>query len=417
MSPVRILFVGEVSSSHVQSWLRLLEGEEFEARGFQITGLQLPYGGELGCLTYLPLGWGRNDRPELLRRPHPVMRSALRAIGRFRPSLRAHHQYHWLAQIIRQWRPDIIQTLGLIPGGEFFYAARERYGLSSVACWVAQLRGGSDLTLTRADPIQGPRLAAVARSADALISDNMVNFDYLEALGARIAENRRLIVPGTGGIDVDALAAASTSRPSQRRLLLWPKAYTTPWAKALPVLEALRLAWSRIRPCRVVALAADQEIGDWVRLCPPSMREAIELHPRVEHGRVLDLMRQARVMLAPSLIDGTPNVMWEAMACGAVPVVSPLPTITQIVKEDENVLFARNLYPDELAHQLVRAMTDERLADSFAEANLRIVRERADRRWIKGSVTNFYRLVVSAGGRPPTVEGTPADRITQHPAP
>ena len=43
-------------------------------------------------------------------------------------------------------------------------------------------------------------------------------------------------------------------------------------------------------------------------------------------------MTRARVMLAPSLVDGTPNSMFEAMASGALPIVSPLETIRDEVK-------------------------------------------------------------------------------------
>ena len=48
---------------------------------------------------------------------------------------------------------------------------------------------------------------------------------------------------------------------------------------------------------------------------------------------------------------------------GAFPIVSPLETITNLIKQDENVLFARNLYPNEIADALIRAMMDDELVD------------------------------------------------------
>src|SRR5690348_1292777 len=38
----RILFVGEIHSSHARSWARMLEGAPFELRGYQCTRLYLP---------------------------------------------------------------------------------------------------------------------------------------------------------------------------------------------------------------------------------------------------------------------------------------------------------------------------------------------------------------------------------------
>ncbi len=109
-------------------------------------------------------------------------------------------------------------------------------------------------------------------------------------------------------------------------------------------------------------------------------------------------------MLAPSLIDGTPNTMFEAMACGALPVVSPLETIRGVVVDGENVLFARNLDPDEIAAALVTAMTDDALVTGCAAANLELVRRLADRATIGPRVVAFYEELAASGR--PSVAGT-----------
>jgi glycosyltransferase involved in cell wall biosynthesis len=99
-------------------------------------------------------------------------------------------------------------------------------------------------------------------------------------------------------------------------------------------------------------------------------------------------------MLAPALIDGVPNSMYEAMACGALPIVSPLETIVPVVKHEENVLFARNLYPNEIAEALVRAMTDDALVDAAAQRNIDLVGRIANRDLIRPRVIEFYEGLV-----------------------
>ena len=121
------------------------------------------------------------------------------------------------------------------------------------------------------------------------------------------------------------------------------------------------------------------------------MIDAIIIHARIPRDEVLAKMREARVMLAPSLIDGTPNTMWEAMACGALPIVSPLPTITPLIEADRNALFARNLYPDEICAQLVRAMSDDDLVERISDDNMAVVRRLADRAVVGPGVVAFYR--------------------------
>lgn len=112
-------------------------------------------------------------------------------------------------------------------------------------------------------------------------------------------------------------------------------------------------------------------------------------------------MANARVMMAPSLSDGIPNTMMEAMALGAAPLMSPLDTIVPVVQHERNVLFARNLYPDEIAEALVRLMSDDALVDQMAENNMVRIREMADRQRVKERALIFYEEVarLARGGR------------------
>jgi hypothetical protein len=87
--------------------------------------------------------------------------------------------------------------------------------------------------------------------------------------------------------------------------------------------------------------------------------------------------------------------MFEAMATGAFPVLSPLDTIRPLVRDESNVLFARNLYPDEIGQALVGAMTDDALVDSAAERNLALVHDLADRTTIRPRVVKLYETLAS----------------------
>ena len=57
---------------------------------------------------------------------------------------------------------------------------------------------------------------------------------------------------------------------------------------------------------------------------------------------------------------------------------------------EKNVLFARNLYPEEIAAQLLRAMTDDALVDNAANENRLLVKRTADRDQIRSRVVEFY---------------------------
>lgn len=368
---LRILFVGHAESSHTHSWIDLLANSGIDVRLFALpTGVPPP-------------GWA----------VYTYVTAPLQTNSAHRCVCDSGHSLHyWLATTIAEWRPHIVHTLGLEPAGRFYFDVANTYLLHPFVTWVLQLRGGSDLALAQFDEESFPKTEAILRAADQIITDNAVNVEIARRSG--IAVDRVFgagLVPGTGGIEVDALLQRWKGMPSERRAIVWPKAYNVTWSAALPVLEAIRLCWKDIQPCQIHMLAMSTDVRAWYRTLPGDIRASCHISDRIPREQALDLMSQARVMLAPSLVDGTPNAMFEAMASGAVPIVSPLDSISAIVSHRQNVLFARNLYPAEIAEALTLAMNDGDLVDRIARNNISRVRELADRDVIRVRMIQYYR--------------------------
>ena len=395
----RILFIGLGENSHTHSWIDLLEGARFNVRLFSMHTGSPP--DDWPVRTYVTNYHGprvRTNTRTPLYSANSVRRFVKRQVGRALgmsdvQSLAG----RWLAKILREWRPDIIHTLGIEQGGEFYLHVRRKFGLEKVGKWVLQTRGGSDLALTHLDPERRKQLIDILGSCDQLISDNEENFRIARELGVREEQLAPIApVPGTGGIDVESLQKKLQAPTSSRRVIVWPKAYDSAWGKMLPTFEALKLIWDRIQPCEIYMLSMTPESNMWFWSLPETIRRSCRPRERLARSEVLEIMPRARVMLAPALIDGVPNSLYEAMACGAFPIVSPLETILAVVKNEENVLFARNLYPDEISGALARAMTDDALVDAAAAKNLEVVRRIASRDLIRPRVIQFYeQLAVS----------------------
>jgi glycosyltransferase involved in cell wall biosynthesis len=390
----RILFVGPADSSHTHAWVDLLAGAELNVRLFALADGLPPDAWPVR--TYVSAPTNRRLDGRTRRRLYPAWRFARapkRAYARLVAGDRALEQ-RWLAHVIREWKPTIVHTLGLDPAGEFYFDARRQYGLEGIGRWIAQTRGGSDLALARFDDVRASRIASVMQAVDCLVSDNRVNFEIALEMGVRPQQLSPIgTVPGTGGVDIDDLRSYWSGPPSSRSVIVWPKAYECPWSKALPVLEALAHHWDRLPPCEIHLLATVPETRMWFHALPERVKQACHLDDRIPRDELLRLMGGARVMLAPSLVDGTPNSMFEAMATGAFPVLSPLDTIRPLLRDGCNVLFARNLYPDEIGDALARAMTDDALVDAAAERNLSLVRELADRSSIRPRVVSLYDMI------------------------
>jgi hypothetical protein len=387
----RILFVGHAESSHARSWIDLLADEPFNVRMFALPPGHPP--DDWGVRTYVsPHGRGSKNRD---RRKYDF--PWLPRVYRMSLSNRlfgspTELDCRRLASIISCWKPDIIHTFGLDPAGYFCYDVRRRFGLAKIGRWVLQFRGGSDLQLRRHDAEFRVKIRAVIGECDQLVSDNLVNYEYLREIGVSewlLAE--RETFPGTGGIAVGPISRHLSDRPSMRRAILLPKAYDSPWSLAMPVFEALHLCGPQLLPCEIYMLAMTRESRMWFHALPKELKDASTVLDRVPRNKVLELMLTARVMLSPSLVDGVPNVLYEAMACGAFPIVSPLETIVRLVEAERHVLFARNLYPEEIAAALTRAMTDDDLVNNAAQRNLELVSAVADRSIIRPRVVELYR--------------------------
>ena len=141
------------------------------------------------------------------------------------------------------------------------------------------------------------------------------------------AKKPTLVTPGNGGVRMDVFHPPS--RPVEDPIVINPRgarAYVRNdvFFQAIPLVVAekagcevhLRRLWPTIRrrPAGCTAL----HLGD-----------AVELLPSVPHADMADLFRRAQIMVSPSVHDGTPNSLLEAMACGCLPVAGDLESIRE----------------------------------------------------------------------------------------
>lgn len=400
--PIRILFIGEMHSSHALNWIDLLRDhrDEFEILGLHVSLLPPPQAAfpivDAKDLSYFkgrsPVKlWRRRtsfNKADLIYEPDGIY--GLGALERM--------QFANAQRIIRDFAPDIVHSLGIFPASVFY--ARVTVLSEAIASshphWIVQARGGPDLALNRQFPALAPEITTVLKGCDTFIADNEQNYVIAQEMGLspdKISQTGP--VPGSGGIDPTLFGGVPL--PSQKEpLILWPKAYNCIQSDGLTVVEALKLALPKlekfkIKNFRLVATAAVVDIEYWLKETLGHYGDRIEIHARLPHSQMMDLYRSARVLLAPSLSEGIPNSMYEAMASHTVPILSPLPTLEPLFQPDVHTLYAPNLQPASIAKALVRAMTDDALADSIAKTNRAWLPELAGRENVRDRVINLYR--------------------------
>lgn len=210
----KILFIGWPESSHTHSWIDLLNGSGLNARLFALPSTIPPE--QWKVKTYITAATSTKLDPEtrLPIFPPPSPPSTRRGIANALWKKAAQQLdlanpatiEEALARVIREWRPDIIHTLGLDPAGFFYQRTCDQFKVRGIGRWVAQIRGGPDLALNRYAPVTLEKIKAVFAGCDQIIADNQQNYDLAIHLGLDAQKIPPLgIVPGTGGMDVGEL--------------------------------------------------------------------------------------------------------------------------------------------------------------------------------------------------------------------
>ena len=96
----------------------------------------------------------------------------------------------------------------------------------------------------------------------------------------------------------------------------------------------------------------------------------------VPRKALLSNLRRAHIFVSAALSDSTPVSLLEAMALGAVPVVSDLPALAQWITPGVNGLLFNPEDPEELAERILWALERPWFLEEARRINKRLVRER-----------------------------------------
>jgi glycosyltransferase involved in cell wall biosynthesis len=243
---------------------------------------------------------------------------------------------------------------------------------------------------------------ALAR-ADALHADCRRDLRLASTWGLRPGRPTMLL-PGNGGVRRELFRPADPRHPERRQMLpgwtsasgliLNPRGFrayvrTDTFFRALPrVLQAVPGA-----DVAGVAMADDAVASRWVARL--GLQARVRLLPEQEAAGMAALFRAAHVSVSPSVHDGTPNTLLEAMACGCLPVAGDLESIREWIVDGENGLLVDAGNPEAVAGAIVRGLKDDPWRAAAVRRNLQIVEERADFSEGMKRAEAFYRELAS----------------------
>ncbi len=130
-----------------------------------------------------------------------------------------------------------------------------------------------------------------------------------------------------------------------------------------------------------------------------AVRDSVRLLPAVPHKEMARLFRLADITVSPSLHDGTPNSLLEAMACGCFPVAGDIESVREWIVDKENGLLCDATDRHSLGRALALSLDDRSLRDRAREYNVSLVAERAEYGKVMREAENFYHRVISKSER------------------
>jgi glycosyltransferase involved in cell wall biosynthesis len=299
-------------------------------------------------------------------------------------------RYHALTAEIK---PDLVHALRVPFEGMF--AATTPAGIPIVvSTW------GNDLTLhARGSFLMAFLTRRALHRADGLISDTQRDIRLGHVWGFASGKPT-LVVPGSGGIRVNELGTDSGSDMLPEELpdgpiIANPRGQRPGSLRQDIFFQAIPLVLDKIPQAIFVcpSLQGDIESEGWVEKL--GVRSRTKLWPRLNQGQVWRLFQKSQVFVSPSIHDGTPNSLLEAMACGCFPVVGNTESMTEWVQSGVNGLLVDATKPISIAEAIVQAINQPALREEAAKFNAALIAERAAYAPNMARVEEFYRKLRS----------------------
>lgn len=301
------------------------------------------------------------------------------------------------AELLR-FDPHIVHALR-IPFEGMFVGLAPKHRPLAISVW-----GNDFLIRGPASRINRRLTRRAVLAADGLHADCQRDLDEASRWGLD-ANAAKLLAPTNGGADMtpaDVAHVAELRRryrlPSREHVVLNPRGWrsyvrTSEYISALPEV-------ARAYPDAVFLfadMAGNSEVA--ARLAALGLADRCRLLPKANPSEMRALFTLAGVSASPSMFDGTPNTLLEAMAAGSLPVAGDIPSIREWLVHHRNGVLCNPLSPDSIARSLIEALEGKRIDPQWRKVNAELVSSRAERQAMLPRIDDFYNQLLDSHKR------------------
>ena len=391
---MRILFVAMADSVHTARWIAQLRDENWDLHLFPCEDVTIHR--SLASVTVHPLLREQKHRVDPQLRQTGMTWPFRRGRTRITQLVRRHlTKAAMLARLVERLEPDIVHTLEMQRGGYLTLEARGQSELLRTRPWIYSC-WGNDIYHFGPQPDHEPLIRRVLESCDFFVADCQRDSALATEYGFRGVDLG--CVPVCGGFDVHSMQYFKSDQTSRRKVIAVKGYQSEMWGgRAVVALQALKLCADSLKEYEIVVYSAHgsrQVLSAVQELAGAGLR--LSMLPQSSHDEVVKLMGRARIALALSTSDGTPNTMLEAMIMGAFPIQSDTVSTGEWIVDGRNGFLAPPEDADATARAIRKAVVDHTLVDRAADLNDELTRAKVDVSVIKPRVIQMYQQVASS---------------------
>ena len=391
---MRILYIVDGRSPTARNWIAHFISAGHEVHMISTSHCTRMLG--LASLHILPVAFSDAGVPDVEDRSAQVNRRAL--LRKLAPL--------WVRTFVRQWigpltlprsvgklqaligqiQPDLVHAMRY-PFEGILAAIAEPSAPLIVSVW------GNDFTLhAQSNPVIGRYTRRALARTDALHADCQRDVRLARKMGF-LQDRPTVVLPGSGGVRTSIFSPPEEPRPDEPPVIINPRGFRT-YIRNDVFFKAIPLVLDEVPNARFIgtAMAHEAQAHKWA--AEYGIEGAVDLLPLVPQGQLADLYRQAHVIVSPSIHDGTPNTLLEALACGCFPVAGDIESIREWLTNGKNALLVDPADPQALANAIIRAIRDKDFRWTAQAVNLHMVAERAEYGAVMAQADAFYREVL-----------------------
>lgn len=264
-------------------------------------------------------------------------------------------------RVMRRTRPDACIVFFSIPGGPVALAANLGWGLP----YVVSLRGGdvpgSEFTLVWSHRLLKPLRRLVLKRSRAVVA----NSEGLKRLSERADPYPASVIPS--GVDSEYFRPSPRAEDGRFRAIFVGRFHAQKNIIALVEQFAAAVAKASI-DMRLDLVGDGPERGQVeARIAALGMQDRISVLGWIPRAELLAAYQRSDCLVNPSIGEGLPNVVLEAMACGVPVVASRVAGNDTLVRHMDNGLLFDVRRDEEMAECLARMASDAAMRRRMAE--------------------------------------------------